>query len=74
LELQKIVGADAGRSANERKAIVEPVFARVKQAMGFRRWTVRRLENVRTQWALLCAVLNLIKMYQHWAAGELVAA
>jgi transposase len=51
-----------------RKAIVEPVFATIKQAMGFRRWTVRGLENVRTQWALLCAAFNLKKMYKHWAA------
>ena len=58
----------------QRKAIVEPVFATIKQAMGFRRWTVRGLENVRTQWALLCAVFNLKKMYKHWAAGELAWA
>ena len=51
-----------------RKAIVEPVFATLKQALGFRRWTVRGLENVRTQWALLCAAFNLKKMYKHWAA------
>jgi transposase len=57
-----------------RKAIVEPVFATVKQAMGFRRWTVRGLENVRTQWALLCTVFNLKKMYQHWVAGQLATA
>jgi transposase len=49
-----------------RKAIIEPVFAAIKQAMGFRRWTVRGLENVRTQWALLCTALNLKKLYQHW--------
>jgi transposase len=58
----------------QRKAIVEPVFATIKQAMGFRRWTVRGLENVRTQWALLCAVFNLKKMYKNWAAGELTWA
>ena len=58
----------------QRKAIVEPVFATIKQAMGFRRWTVRGLENVRTQWALLCAALNLKKMYKHWAAGQLALA
>jgi hypothetical protein len=49
-----------------RKAIIEPAFAAIKQAMGFRRWTVRGLENVRTQWALLCTALNLKKLYQHW--------
>ena len=58
----------------QRKAIVEPVFATIKQAMGFRRWTVRGLENVRTQWALLCTALNLKKIYQHWAAGTLAPA
>jgi transposase len=58
----------------QRKAIIEPVFATIKQAMGFRRWTVRGLENVRTQWALLCTAFNLKKLYQHWAAGVLAPA
>jgi transposase len=58
----------------QRKAIIEPVFATSKQAMGFRRWTVRGLENVRTQWALLCAVFNLKKMYKHWTASQLATA
>ena len=53
-----------------RKVIIEPVFATLKQAMGFRRWTVRGLENVRTQWALLCAVYNLKKLYRPWAAAQ----
>ena len=58
----------------QRKAIIEPVFATIKQAMGFRRWTVRGLENVRTQWALLCTAFNLQKIYRHWAGGVLAAA
>jgi hypothetical protein len=58
----------------QRKAIIEPVFALIKQAMGFRRWTVRGLENVRTQWALLCTAFNLRKIYRHWAAGTLALA
>jgi len=58
----------------QRKAIVEPVFATIKQAMGFRRWTVRGLENVRTQWALLCAAYNFKKLYKPWAAARLATA
>jgi transposase len=54
-----------------RKAIIEPVFATLKQAMGFRRWTVRGLENVRTQWALLCTAFNLKKIYPLWAVRAL---
>ena len=56
-----------------RKVIIEPVFAMVKQIMGFRRWTVRGLENVRTQWALLCTACNLKKIYRSWAAAHALA-
>jgi hypothetical protein len=58
----------------QRQAIVEPVFATLKQAMGFRRWTLRGPEKVGTQWALLCAAFNLKKMYKHWAGGQLALA
>ena len=51
----------------QRKVIVEPVFGILKQVEGFRRWTVRGLENVRTQWALLCTAYNLKKL---WKAGR----
>jgi predicted GIY-YIG superfamily endonuclease len=49
-----------------RKVIVEPVFGMVKEGEGFRRWTVRGLENVRTQWALVCTAYNLKKLAKAW--------
>jgi transposase len=68
-------GTPLGRARlRQRKAIIEPVFATIKQALGFRRWTVRGLENVRTQWALLCTVCNLKKMYQGWVRNRLAWA
>jgi len=52
-------------------AIVEPVFAHIKEHMGFRHWTARNLENVRTQWSLICTAFNLKKLYHYWLAGRL---
>jgi len=53
----------------KRKTIVEPVFGHIKHALGFRRWTVRGLDNVRAQWSLLCASLNLAKMHRIWVTA-----
>jgi len=49
-----------------RQSIIEPRFGQIKQHDGFRRWTVWGLESVRTQWALLCATLNLRILYRRW--------
>jgi len=51
---------------SRRKAIIEPVFATIKQHFGVRRWTHRGLENVRTQWSFLCTAYNLKKLYALW--------
>jgi transposase len=55
-----------------RQVIIEPVFGHIKQAMGFRRWTIGGLEGVRTQWSLLCTTVNLSKLYKFWLNGKLV--
>jgi len=55
-----------------RKWIVEPVFGQIKENMGFRRFTVRGIENVRTQWSLICTAFNLKKLYRYWLEGSLI--
>jgi transposase len=55
----------------KRSVTVEPVFGWIKQAMGFRRWTVRGLENVQTQWLLVCTAVNFTRLKKHWATGKL---
>ena len=49
-----------------RAATVEGVFAQIKQQMGFRRWSVRGLEQVRAQWAMLATTWNLKVIYRRW--------
>ncbi len=63
---------EAMRAALRRRGpTVEPVFGWCKQALGFRRWTMRGLEKVRTQWLLMCTTMNLLRLYKQWAAGKL---
>ena len=45
-----------------RKQIVEPVFGQIKQARGFRQFLLRGLDKVRSEWAMVCAVHNLLKL------------
>jgi hypothetical protein len=47
-----------------RKTIVEPVFGQIKQAQGFRQFLLRGVEKVRSEWALVCATHNVLKLYR----------
>jgi transposase len=47
-----------------RKSIVEPVFGQIKEARGFRRFSLRGLEKVKAEWALVCATHNILKIYR----------
>ena len=52
----------------KRKAMVEPVFGWIKQAMSFRRFSLRGLDKVRGEWQLVCAALNLKRIWGMSAA------
>lgn len=54
----------------QRGVIIEPRFGHIKEAMGFRRWTFRGLDSVKTQWTLLCTTVNLSKLYKLWQSGQ----
>ncbi len=47
-----------------RKTIVEPVFGQIKQAQGFRQFLLRGVDKVRSEWALVCATHNMLKLYR----------
>ena len=58
----------------KRKSIIEHIFALAKTRDGYSRFTVRGLEGVRAQWALVCTAINVRKLLAFWAAGRLPLA
>lgn len=49
---------------SKRKQVVEPVFGRIKEVRGFRRFLSRGLENVSAEWDLICLTHNLLKIFR----------
>lgn len=58
----------------KRKGLIEPVFGIIKEASNFRRFNYKGLENVKSQWSLICTTFNLKKMYGIWAKEKLKLA
>jgi transposase len=48
-----------------RKGVVEPVFGQIKAARGFRRFSLRGLEKIRSEWRLVCLTHNLLKIWRY---------
>jgi len=57
-----------------RKVIVEPVFGQIKEAGGFRRFSLRGLGSATGEWQLVCAVHNMGKLFRSGKAGRVLPA
>ena len=55
-----------------RKVIVEPVFGQIKEAMGFRRFSLRGKAKVSAEWQLVCVSHNLGKLFHSGRAGRVI--
>lgn len=47
-----------------RKYVVEPVFGQIKECLGFRRFLLRGIDQVASEWSLVCTAHNLRKLVQ----------
>lgn len=62
LARQKLV-SERGKDLRSRRCVeAESVFGRIKQDWGFRRFTLRGSEKVKTEWGLLCIAHNIAKL------------
>jgi hypothetical protein len=55
------------------KGMVEPVFGQIKEARGFRRFSLRGLESVQAEWQLVAAVHNLGKLFTSGRANRVLS-
>ena len=51
-----------------RKSTAEPVFGQIKEARGIRRFRFRGLLNLTSEWKLICATHNFLKLFRHRTA------
>ena len=65
---ERLKGPEAQERLSQRGRIIERHFGHLKQHDGFRRWTLRGTDNVRTQWALLNLTMNLRVLAKVWAS------
>ena len=62
--MQHRLPTKAGRTLyGQRIQTIEPVFGIIKAAMGFRRFSLRGLKNVRTEWTLVSLSYNLKRLF-----------
>ena len=47
-----------------RKELPEPVFGQIKQVRGFDHFLLRGLENVSSEWKVICTGHNLLKLFR----------
>jgi transposase len=70
---RKLATKAGRRHYARRKVIVEPVFGQIKEARGFRRFSLRGLEAVQAEWLLVAAVHNLGKLFTSGRAGRVLS-
>jgi len=67
---QRLATPEGKAHYRRRKVIPEPVFGWIKQAIGFRTFSLRGLEKVTGEWHLVCLASNLRRMHRlGWQAG-----
>ena len=67
---RELMSTEAARSKYKRRQeLVEPVFGILKDRHGARRFLLRGLENVLSEWSLLAVAFNLKSLHKVWMAS-----
>ena len=72
-EMREKLRSEKGRAVyKRRKVIVEPVFGQMKWDRGFRQFSLRGLEKVKGEFALLCTAHNILKIWSFLRSNSFV--
>jgi Transposase DDE domain len=67
--MREVLASQEGKARYAlRKSTVEPVFGQIKEARGIRRFRLRGLSKVTSEWKLICTTHNLLKLFRLRAA------
>jgi len=68
--MRRLLRTKKGKSSYaKRKTTVEPVFGQIKETRGLRRFLLRGLKKVTSEWQIICLTHNLLKLYR-WKTAE----
>ena len=66
VRMREVLATKAGKARYAlRQTTVEPVFGQIKETRGIRRFRLRGLLKVTSEWKLICATHNLLKLFRH---------
>src|SRR5216683_909281 len=69
IRMRTVLASEEGKARYAlRKSTVEPVFGQIKEARGIRRFRLRGVLKVTSEWKLICATHNLLKLFRHRTA------
>ena len=67
--MRRVLSTDLGRELYiKRRHSIEPVFGQIKHNRGIGRFRRRGRAAVRSEWRLIAATHNLLKLHNHWIA------
>ena len=67
--MRAVLDSPAGSALyHQRAQSIEPTFGQIKHNRGFRQFRRRGRAAARSEWRLITATHNLLKLHQHWIA------
>lgn len=60
----KLAEPDKAALYRQRAQVIEPVFGNIKANLGYRRFTRRGIAAANSEWRLICASHNLLKLWR----------